>query len=137
MSNIHLVMQGKGGVGKSLLAFYLAQYIREKSGKCLVFDTDPLNQTLARTTTLEARVVRILADDHITIMKNAFDLMIEECETEEADVVIDVGASSFVPMLECGKQKTYPGDHRHAAAEGHGDVRDEVFQRNDGVWRDV
>ncbi len=100
MSKIHLVMQGKGGVGKSLLAFYLAQYVREKSGKCLVFDTDPLNQTLARTTALEARVVRILADDHITIMKNAFDLMIEECETEDADVVIDVGASSFVPMLE-------------------------------------
>ncbi len=100
MSKIHLVMQGKGGVGKSLLAFYLAQYVREKNGKCLVFDTDPLNQTLARTTALEAKVVRILAEDNITIMKNAFDLMIEECETEDADVVIDVGASSFVPMLE-------------------------------------
>ena len=100
MAKIHLVMQGKGGVGKSLLAFYIAQYVREKNGKCLVFDPDPLNQSLARTTALEARVVRILADDHITIMKNAFDLMIEECETEDADVVIDVGASSFVPMLE-------------------------------------
>jgi hypothetical protein len=108
MSKIHLVMQGKGGVGKSLLAFYIAQYVREKSGKCLVFDTDPLNQTLARTASLEAKVVRILADDHITIMKNAFDLMIEECEAEEADVVIDVGASSFVPMLEyCTKNGVY------------------------------
>lgn len=100
MSKIHLVMQGKGGIGKSLLAFYLAQYVKEKNGKCLVFDTDPLNQTLARTAALEAKVVKILADDHITIMKNAFDLMIEECEAEESDVVIDVGASSFVPMLE-------------------------------------
>jgi CO dehydrogenase nickel-insertion accessory protein CooC1 len=95
MSKIHLVMQGKGGVGKSLLAFYLAQYVKEKNGKCLAIDTDPLNQTLARTAALEAKVVRILADDHITIMKNAFDLMIEECEAEDADVVIDVGASSF------------------------------------------
>ncbi len=108
MANIHLVMQGKGGVGKSLLAFYIAQYVREKNGKCLVFDTDPLNQTLARTVALEAKVVRILADDHITIMKNAFDLMIEECEAEDADVVIDVGASSFVPMLEyCAKNGVY------------------------------
>lgn len=108
MANIHLVMQGKGGVGKSLLAFYLAQYVEEKSGKCLVFDTDPLNQTLSRSTALEAKVVRILADDHITIMKNAFDLMIEECESEEADVVIDVGASSFVPMLEyCAMNSVY------------------------------
>ena len=103
MSKIHLVMQGKGGVGKSLLAFYLAQYVREKNGKCLVFDTDPLNQTLARTTALEARVVRILADDHITIMKNAFDLMIEECEEEETDVVIDVGRVRSSPCLNTAR----------------------------------
>ena len=100
MANIHLVMQGKGGVGKSLLAFYIAQYVKEKSGKCLVCDTDPLNQTLSRTAALNAKVVRILADDYTTVMKNAFDLMIEECEAEDADVVIDIGASSFVPMLE-------------------------------------
>jgi hypothetical protein len=101
-------MQGKGGIGKSLLAFYIAQYVREKTGKCLVFDTDPLNATLARTSALEAQVVKILADDHITIMKNAFDLMIEACESMDADVVIDVGASSFVPMLEyCTKNGVY------------------------------
>jgi CO dehydrogenase nickel-insertion accessory protein CooC1 len=52
MAKIHLVMQGKGGIGKSLLAFYIAQYVREKTGKCLVFDTDPLNATLARTSAL-------------------------------------------------------------------------------------
>jgi len=108
MPKIHLVMQGKGGVGKSLLAFYLAQYVKEKTGKCLVFDTDPLNHTLARTKALEAKVVKILADDHFTILKTAFDLMIEECEAEGADVVIDVGASSFVPMLEyCALNDVY------------------------------
>jgi hypothetical protein len=101
-------MQGKGGVGKSLLAYFLAQFVKIKNGKCLVFDTDPLNATLARTSALEAKVVRILADDHITIIKNAFDLMIEECEAKDADVVIDVGASSFVPMLEyCAKNGIY------------------------------
>jgi hypothetical protein len=101
-------MQGKGGVGKSLLAFYIAQYVREKTGKCLVFDTDPLNPTLSRTGALEARILRILADDHITIMKNAFDEMIEACASMEADAVIDIGASSFVPMLEyCAKNGVY------------------------------
>lgn len=108
MSRIHLVMQGKGGVGKSLLAFYIALYLRHRTGKCLVFDTDPLNQTLARTTALDARVLKLLADDHITIMKNAFDEMIESCEALDANVVIDVGASSFVPMLEyCAKNGVY------------------------------
>lgn len=108
MAKIHLVMQGKGGVGKSLLALYIAQYIKHRTGKCLVFDTDPLNQTLARTTALEAKVLRILADDHITVQKSAFDEMIESCEALDANVVIDVGASSFVPMLEyCARNGVY------------------------------
>ena len=100
MADIHLVMQGKGGVGKSLLAFYLAQYVREKTGKCLVFDTDPLNPTLSRTKSLNVTILRILAEDHITILKHAFDQMIEACVSMDSDVVIDVGASSFIPMLE-------------------------------------
>ena len=108
MAKIHLVMQGKGGVGKSLLAFFIAQYLKHRTGKCLVFDTDPLNQTLARTAALDAKVLKLLADDHITIMKNAFDEMIESCETLDANVVIDIGASSFVPMLEyCAKNGVY------------------------------
>jgi hypothetical protein len=93
-------MQGKGGVGKSLLASYLAQFIRQRKGGCLAFDTDPLNATLSRTTALDANVVRILDDDHVTIMKTAFDKMIEACVETDADAVIDVGASSFIPMLE-------------------------------------
>ena len=108
MSKIHLVMQGKGGVGKSLLACYIAQYVREKNGQCLVFDTDPLNATLARTKALDAKILHILADDHITIVKNAFDEMIEGCISTDADAVIDIGASSFVPMLEyCEKNGVY------------------------------
>ncbi len=100
MSNIHLVIQGKGGVGKSLLAFYLAQYIKEKTGKCLVFDTDPLNPTLSRTTSLDATILRILAEDNITILKTAFDQMIEACVSMDSDAVIDIGTSSFISMLE-------------------------------------
>lgn len=108
MSIIHLVMQGKGGVGKSLLAFYIAQYVKDFKTKCLVFDTDPLNPTLSRTVSLNAKVVKLLADDRTTIVKSAFDEMIEACENLESDAVIDVGSSSFVPMLEyCGKNDVF------------------------------
>jgi hypothetical protein len=108
MSTIHLVMQGKGGVGKSLLAFYVAQYVKDQKQKCLVFDTDPLNPTLSRTASFEAKVVKLLADDRTTIIKSAFDEMIEACENMDSDAVIDVGASSFVPMLEyCGKNGVF------------------------------
>ena len=108
MSTINLVMQGKGGCGKSLIAFYIAQHIKEQKDKCLVFDTDPLNPTLSRTVSLEARVVDILAPDRTTIIKSAFDGMIEACESMESDAVIDIGVSSFVPMLEyCDKNDVF------------------------------
>lgn len=108
MSIIHLVMQGKGGVGKSLLAFYLAQYVKDFKKKCLVFDTDPLNPTLSRTASLDAKVVKLLDDDRTTIVKSAFDEMIEACENLDSDAVIDIGSSSFVPMLEyCGKNDVF------------------------------
>jgi hypothetical protein len=100
MSNIHLVMQGKGGVGKSLLAYYIALFVIFKKGKCLVFDTDPLNPTLARTSALDAKMLNLLAADNITIVKTAFDQIIEASIEASADVVIDVGASSFINMLE-------------------------------------
>lgn len=108
MSRIHLVMQAKGGAGKSLVASYIAQYIMEEKKKCIVFDADPLNPTLSRTVSLGARVVNLLANDRTTIIKNAFDGMIEECENLESAAVIDIGSSAFVPMLEyCEKNDIF------------------------------
>ena len=47
MSTAHLILQGKGGVGKSFAAFLLAQYLPEKSVLVRCFDADPINNTLA------------------------------------------------------------------------------------------
>jgi CO dehydrogenase nickel-insertion accessory protein CooC1 len=40
-SAIHLSLQGKGGVGKSLIASILAQYFVENGHKVECVDTDP------------------------------------------------------------------------------------------------
>ena len=48
-TTVHLSLQGKGGVGKSLVASLLAQYFRDRKGmsvRCI--DADPVNQTLAQ-----------------------------------------------------------------------------------------
>jgi hypothetical protein len=100
MSTIHLFIQRKSGIGNSTAAFYLVQYLMERKKKCLVFDVDQLNPTLSRTVSFEAKVVKIFAADRTTIIKNAFDEMVEACENMESDAVIDVGSSSFIPMLE-------------------------------------
>ena len=45
MSKIHIILQGKGGVGKSLIAAVLAQYKASKGQNPLCIDTDPVNAT--------------------------------------------------------------------------------------------
>jgi CO dehydrogenase nickel-insertion accessory protein CooC1 len=60
MSTVHLILQGKGGVGKSFIAALLAQYHQEKSVAVRCFDADPVNSTLAsfpalQTTKLDLR----------------------------------------------------------------------------------
>src|SRR5579859_3467685 len=44
-STIHLTLQGKGGVGKSLVASILAQYFRHHGREIRCIDSDPVNQT--------------------------------------------------------------------------------------------
>jgi hypothetical protein len=43
MSTAHLILQGKGGVGKSFAAFLLAQYLPDKSVLVRCLDADPIS----------------------------------------------------------------------------------------------
>jgi adenylylsulfate kinase-like enzyme len=45
---IHLTLQGKGGVGKSLVSSILAQYFRHRGADIYCLDTDPVNQTFSQ-----------------------------------------------------------------------------------------
>jgi hypothetical protein len=93
---VHLVLQGKGGVGKSLVAAILAQYFRERGRPVRCVDTDPVNQTFAQYGELEVRRLDLLVDG--TIDQRAFDGLIERLLTEDGVFVVDNGASTFIPM---------------------------------------
>ena len=60
MSTVHLILQGKGGVGKSFAAFLLAQYLPDKSVLVRCFDADPINNTLANFPALNAVKVDLI-----------------------------------------------------------------------------
>lgn len=47
MATIHLILQGKGGVGKSMIAAFLYQALRHFGKEVIAYDTDPVNSTLA------------------------------------------------------------------------------------------
>lgn len=97
MSTIHFVLQGKGGVGKSLIAALLAQRLRSKSETVLCADTDPVNDTFARYAAFDARRIKLLNSDQ-TIDPRVFDGLIEMLLEHEGDAVIDNGASTFLPL---------------------------------------
>lgn len=96
MANIHMVLQGKGGVGKSFVAALLAQYMMQKGQHPLCIDTDPVNSTFYGYKGLDVRRLQIMEGDEINARN--FDALIELIAPTQQGVIIDNGASSFVPL---------------------------------------
>jgi len=96
MAKIHMVLQGKGGVGKSFISSVIAQYKSGNGQSPLCIDTDPVNATFAGYGALGVRKLEIMEGDEIN--PRAFDAIVELASTAEGDVIIDNGASSFVPL---------------------------------------
>ena len=93
---VHFALQAKGGVGKTLTASLVAQYLTETGRAPVCFDTDPLNESLVRIEALGATEVPLLIGDAINV--DAVDALIERLLTVDAEIVVDNGAASFVPM---------------------------------------
>jgi hypothetical protein len=96
MAKIHMVLQGKGGVGKSMIAAVIAQYKASKGQNPLCIDTDPVNATFEGYKALNVRRLSIMEGDEINTRN--FDALVELIAPAENDVIIDNGASSFVPL---------------------------------------
>jgi hypothetical protein len=96
MARIHIVLQGKGGVGKSMIAATIAQYKTSKGQKPLCIDTDPVNATFEGYKALNVHRVNIMDGDEINTRN--FDAVVELIGSTKGDVIIDNGASSFVPL---------------------------------------
>lgn len=98
---VDFILQGKGGVGKSLIASLLAQHYRARGiDPLLAIDTDPVNATFARYKAYGAEPLNIMDGDDIN--PRAFDQLIERI-VDHGDkgvqaAIIDNGASVFVPI---------------------------------------
>lgn len=96
MSTIHMILQGKGGVGKSFIASTLAQYKLSTGQKPLCIDTDPVNSTFNGFKSLNVKRLNIMEGDEIN--PRHFDDLVEQIAPSKNDIIIDNGASSFVPL---------------------------------------
>ena len=93
---IHLSLQGKGGVGKSLVASILAQYFLHHGVEVHCLDTDPVNQTFSQYSALGAEHLELMRDGKID--SRGFDALMERLLTEDGIFIVDNGASTFIPL---------------------------------------
>ena len=96
MSKVHIILQGKGGVGKSVVAALLSQYLASKGAAPENIDTDPVNASFSGYKGLAVHHLKIMEDDEIN--PRSFDTLVEMIAAANGDVIIDNGASSFVPL---------------------------------------
>jgi hypothetical protein len=95
-SSVHIVLQGKGGVGKSFVSAILAQYFRTKAAPVHCLDTDPVNATFAQYQALEAEHLKLLRRG--TVNEKQFDRLVQAACQGEGVFVVDTGATTFVPL---------------------------------------
>ncbi len=98
MGKVHMMLQGKGGVGKSFISALLAQYQKAKGQAPLCIDTDPVNGTFHGYEGLNVVRLEVLEGQEIAPRK--FDMLVELIGKDggDNDVIIDNGASTFVPL---------------------------------------
>lgn len=96
MSQVHFILQGKGGVGKTLVSAIFAQHRLSENKELICLDTDPVNASFAGFKRLGVRPIRIMEGS--TIDPRLFDDLMELLLAAEADVVVDTGASTFLPL---------------------------------------
>lgn len=98
MATVHFIQQGKGGVGKSMIASILYQTLGLLGKQVAAFDTDPVNATLAGFHEFEVTCLDILKQGDID--PRQFDTLIDAImeQGSETHAIVDNGASSFLAL---------------------------------------
>lgn len=100
MKKAHFILQGKGGVGKSFISSLIAQFLIERGDSVSCIDTDPNNSTFSSIKAIDAAFLELFDADSKLNERN-FDKLIETMlTTDDADFVIDNGATSFLPLID-------------------------------------
>lgn len=96
-TSVHLVLQGKGGIGKSVIASWLAEYLRQKGQQVHCVDGDPVNRSLAQYKALNAEKLDLINEGGV-IVRTRYDNLLERFATEKGAFVVDSGATAFLPL---------------------------------------
>jgi NUBPL iron-transfer P-loop NTPase len=94
---VHLVLQGKGGIGKSVVASWLTEFLTTRGQKVCAIDADPVNRSLGQYKALGAEKLDLMNQDGL-IERSRFDRLVDRFATEDTTFVVDSGATAFLPF---------------------------------------
>ena len=98
-NTVHFILQGKGGIGKTLVSTILAQWMAGQDERLLrCFDTDQENPTFSRYKAMNVRHVPVMTDTR-TIDPKRFDALMIDLLEDEGNCVVDNGANTFSPLM--------------------------------------
>lgn len=98
MNIANFVIQGKGGVGKSFVAWVIGQYGLEKWESTYYADLDPTNASFHRYPALNAEHINISKTDK-EIDRRRFDDVVDALCLHEGFSLVDTGAPTFLPLM--------------------------------------
>ena len=90
---VHMALNPKGGVGKSLISSFLAQYYRSKGEPCRCFDADATTATFSGIKGLNVQRIEMRAG--LIIDERRLDEVMDPLLLEDAHIVLDTGASTY------------------------------------------
>lgn len=98
MATVHFIQQGKGGVGKSVIASFLYQILHHQGKDVTAYDTDPVNATLLGYKEFKVVPIDIVRQGQVDA--RAFDELLEGLYSlpESSHAIVDNGASSFLAL---------------------------------------
>src|ERR1700733_7212966 len=91
LTTVHLVLQGKGGAGKSVVASWLAEFLMKSGKPVCCIDGDPVNRSLGQYKALRAEKLELVNQDGL-VQRTRYDALLERFATEDAVFVLDSGA---------------------------------------------
>jgi hypothetical protein len=120
VDSVHVIINSKGGVGKSCVASILADYFYTIGLPLSCIDADPTVKTFSTYKIFQASRIKNLVSNNV-INERAFDGFVEKVAKDHGKViVVDTGGSGFVPFMnymiegdvlselrDCGKKIFY------------------------------
>lgn len=98
---INLIVQSKGGCGKTFCCASYAQYVAARAANQVevhCYDTDTSNRTLSRYKPLHVQVINILTRDNNVDIRN-FDGLVEQFLEKDGIGIVDTGSNTFIPLM--------------------------------------